>query len=82
MTEIAEALGAMAEHVPGFLHHRANDESIVVGPDGEYRPEVEPEDWYFSRLLNELGLKVGCTRKVRLTHRGPFAFPNVTSLMP
>ena len=52
------------------------NDRIVVGPDGEYRPEVEPEDWFFSRLLNELGLKVGCTRKVRLTHRGPFAFPN------
>lgn len=49
---------------------------IVQAADGSYRAEVEPEDWYFSRLLHELGLRVGCTRKVALTHRGAAAFTN------
>lgn len=52
-----------------------NDE-IGLGADGKYAARVEPEDWFFSRRLNELGVKVGCTRKVRLTHRGAMGFPN------
>jgi hypothetical protein len=63
---------------PGWaeqVYFTINDR-IVVGPDGRYAPEVEPEDWFFSRLLHERGLAVGCTRKVRLTHRGAAAFAN------
>ncbi|HEY1191918.1 MAG TPA: hypothetical protein VGE74_30080 [Gemmata sp.] len=41
-----------------------------------FEPQVEPEDWYFSRLLHELGLRIGATRKVRLTHAGETRFPN------
>ena len=41
-----------------------------------YVQQTEPEDWYFSRLCHELGLKIGCTRKIGLTHRGPMAFTN------
>lgn len=52
------------------------NDRITVRADGSFAPEVEPEDWYFSRLLNELGLAVGCTRKVRLSHRGEMAFVN------
>lgn len=52
------------------------NDRIVVGPDGRYRPECEPEDWYFSRLCHELGLRVGCTRKIPLAHRGPARFSN------
>lgn len=43
---------------------------------GMYVPQVEPEDWFLSRLFHEQGLKVGCTRKVRLTHRGHMSFTN------
>jgi precorrin-6B methylase 2 len=57
------------------VHFTINDR-IVEDSDGDYVCEVEPEDWYFSRLLHELGLKVGCTRKVPLTHRGVMAFTN------
>ncbi len=31
---IADAISAMAERVPGFVHRRASDEQIVVGADG------------------------------------------------
>lgn len=41
-----------------------------------YHPQNEPEDWFFSRLLHELGLKVGCTRKIRLGHRGEMVYSN------
>jgi predicted O-methyltransferase YrrM len=68
------------------VHFTINDR-IVVGPGGEYRAQCEPEDWRFSRLLHEIGrpgsptagrppLRIGCTRKVRLTHRGPHQWPN------
>ncbi len=52
------------------------NDRIVVDKDGDYIPQVEPEDWYFSRLLNELGLRVGCTRKVDVGHRGHMTFGN------
>lgn len=52
------------------------NDRIVQTPNGRYAPEVEPEDWYASRLFHELGLKVGATRQIALTHRGPAAFPN------
>lgn len=52
------------------------NDRIVVDPSGRYVPQCEPEDWYFSRLCHELDLKVGATRKIRLTHRGSAAFSN------
>lgn len=57
------------------VHFTINDR-IVKDPDGTYYPQVESEDWFFSRLLHEQQLKVGCTRKVPLGHRGETAFPN------
>lgn len=41
-----------------------------------YMPQVEPEDWYFSRLCHEIGLKIGATRKVKIAHAGPVRFVN------
>lgn len=52
------------------------NDRIVVDQDGDFIPQVEPEDWYFSRLLNELGLRVGCTRKLDVGHRGHMVFGN------
>lgn len=52
------------------------NDRIVTLPDGSYRAQCEPEDWYFSRLCHELGLKLGATRKVKLEHRGTAAFTN------
>jgi predicted O-methyltransferase YrrM len=42
----------------------------------QYVAQTEPEDWYFSRLCHELGLRIGCTRKIQLDHRGIATFAN------
>lgn len=53
------------------------NDRIMVNPEtGDYFAQIEPEDWFVSRLYHELGLKIGCTRKVRLEHRGSMAFTN------
>lgn len=56
--------------------HFTIKDRIVVKPDGDYVPQVESEDWYVSRVFHGLGLKVGCTRKVAVGHRGPAIFEN------
>lgn len=53
-----------------------NDRISINPKTGDYFAQTEPEDWYVSRTFNQLGLKVGCTRKVRLEHRGSMAFTN------
>ncbi len=62
------------------VHFTINDR-IVFDPkarDGKglYFSQVEPEDWFISRLFHEQGLKIGCTRKIELGHRGPMSFGN------
>jgi len=52
------------------------NDRLAIDRDGEYTAQVEPEDWFFSRRLHEQGVKVGCTRKVRLNHRGSVPFTN------
>lgn len=52
------------------------NDTIAIQKNGEYIALVEPEDWFASRLFHELGLKVGCTRKVEIWHRGDVAFGN------
>lgn len=66
-------LGDWAEKV----HFTINDR-VIRTPSGRFVPQTEPEDWYFSRLLHVLGLKVGCTRKIKLNHRGAHSFPNTS----
>jgi SAM-dependent methyltransferase len=53
-----------------------NDRIVFDVPHNCYAPQVESEDWYFSRLLNEMGLKIGCTRKIAVTHQGEMEFQN------
>ena len=53
-----------------------NDRIVFDTRLNRYVPETEPEDWFFSRLCHELGLKIGCTRKIAVKHRGGMAFPN------
>lgn len=64
-------LGGWSERVWFEINDR-----IAADPDGEFVALVEPEDWNFSRQLHRLGVRVGATRKVRLTHRGPVPFTN------
>ena len=52
------------------------NDRIVRDKNGRYVPEVEPEDWFFSRLLNEMDLKIGATKRVRLKHRGETDYTN------
>jgi hypothetical protein len=52
------------------------NDRIAADPDGVFAAVVEPEDWHFSRQLHRLGVRAGCTRKVRLAHRGPVPFTN------
>jgi precorrin-6B methylase 2 len=58
------------------VHFTVNDRICFDPEKDHYFAQVEPEDWYFSRLLHELGLKVGCTRKVELGHRGNALYGN------
>jgi hypothetical protein len=53
-----------------------NDRIVWNTVTGRYEVECESEDWYFSRLLHEMGRRVGCTRKVRLAHAGGMRFTN------
>jgi hypothetical protein len=53
-----------------------NDRIAFDTVKNRYVAQCEPEDWYFSRLLHELGLKIGCTRKIRLAHRGGASYRN------
>lgn len=43
---------------------------------GLWQAQVEPEDWFFSRKVQELGGKVAVTRNVKLCHHGMIPFPN------
>lgn len=54
------------------------NDRIMIDRDGDYVVQAEPEDWFVSRLFHELGLNVGCTRKVELWHRGGVAYGNAT----
>lgn len=43
---------------------------------GRWCPQVEPEDWNFSRQLHAHGLRVGVTKRVRVSHVGDFGYRN------
>lgn len=58
------------------VHFTINDRIVFNRATNQYESQVEPEDWYFSRLCHELGLRIGATRKVRLMHRGETDFNN------
>lgn len=52
------------------------NDGIGQTEDGEFVPLVEPEDWNFSRQLHAKGLRVGVTKKVRVSHIGDFSYRN------
>jgi protein-L-isoaspartate O-methyltransferase len=58
------------------VHFTINDRIVFDRTQNRYCPEVESEDWFFSRLMNELGLRIGCTRKIAVKHEGEAEFPN------
>lgn len=57
-------------------HFEINDEICYDPKKNLYFPVNEPEDWVFSKQLHGLGLKIGCTRKVKLGHRGDMVYGN------
>ncbi len=58
------------------VHFEINDRIVFDRVNGCYQPEVESEDWFFSRLLNEMGLRIGATRKIAVKHEGDIEFSN------
>lgn len=58
------------------VHFEINDRIVFDRVNNCYRPEVESEDWFFSRCLNDLGLKIGATRKIAVKHEGDVEFSN------
>jgi hypothetical protein len=53
-----------------------NDRIVFNRATDRYEAQVEPEDWYFSRLCHELKLSIGATRKITVDHRGEVDFSN------
>ena len=60
------------------VHFTINDRIVFNKATNKYLAQVEPEDWFFSRLCHELELKIGATRKIELLHRGEMDFSNQT----
>lgn len=58
------------------LHFEINDRIVFNTAANRYQAQTEPEDWFFSRLCHEMGLKIGATRKVTVLHEGEMSFPN------
>ena len=58
------------------VHFTINDRIVFNTASNRYENEVESEDWFFSRLCHEIGLKIGATRKVAVMHRGGMDFSN------
>lgn len=58
------------------VHFEINDRIVFDRTSNSYRPEVESEDWFFSRLLNDIGLRIGATRKIAVKHEGDVEFAN------
>lgn len=58
------------------VHFTINDRIAMNHDTGRYEAQVEPEDWNFSRQCNRLGLRIGATRKIAVSHRGEGEFSN------
>ena len=58
------------------VHFEINDAISFNRATNQYEPLSESEDWYFSRLLHELQLKIGATRKILALHKGTATFAN------
>lgn len=58
------------------VHFTINDRIVFNTKTNKYHTQVEPEDWFISRLFHELNLRVGATRKIELGHRGAAVYGN------
>jgi len=60
------------------VHFEINNRIVFDPKLNRYHEQTEPEDWFFSRLCHELGLKIGATRKIQVKHRGEAEFFNTS----
>jgi predicted O-methyltransferase YrrM len=67
------------------VHFEINDRIIFNTACNRYQAQTEPEDWFFSRQLHEIGsgpsahlrpLRIGATRKIKVMHQGEMHFSN------
>ncbi len=58
------------------VHFEINDRIVFDRTSDRYIPQNESEDWFFSRLLNDIGLRIGATRKIAVKHEGDVEFSN------
>lgn len=65
-----------------------NDRIVFNDACNRWQAQTEPEDWYFSRLLHEIGhgpfshlrpLRIGATRKIQVLHRGETDYHNTSA---
>lgn len=57
------------------LYFTIND-TIVLDEEGKWSMKVEPEDWFFTRLVAQYGGRVMVTTEVQAHHVGPMAYNN------
>lgn len=48
----------------------------IINVEGKWIPNGEPEDFFFSRQAQKIGLKLMATRKVQVGHAGRSVYPN------
>ena len=58
------------------LYFTINDRIVFNETTDRSELQVESEDWFFSRLCHEQGLRIGATRKVPVAHKGAIDFGN------
>jgi hypothetical protein len=58
------------------VHFEIKDRIVFDRTSNQYTYENESEDWFFSRLLHEQGLKIGATRKIAVSHAGSMNYLN------
>lgn len=59
------------------VHFQVSDRIVYNEAIDRFQAQAWPEDWYFSRRANELGLRIGATRKINLIHQGDMIYTNM-----
>ena len=57
-------------------------ENIIVKKNGKFVAESFSEDWNFSRMLMQYGIKYGATRAISIKHFGNMVWDNQTVSVP
>ena len=71
-----------------MVHFEIRDRIVFNTATNRYQAQTIPEDWHFSQQLHEIGtgpsahlpkLRIGCTTKVKLRHKGDIDFHNMSA---